>query len=97
MRRRQWIEWTRTGLEPREGERLLAATTPEQATHLREHDWVCVEGVGVVWWAPDGALRRARFTHGAYFETRQGEFYIDSKGHARALPHRDTTRPAEAA
>jgi hypothetical protein len=69
----------------------------EQSAHLREHDWGWAEGVGVLWIAPGGDLRRARFTHGTYFETGHGEFYIDSAGSARALPTRDGVRPAKAA
>jgi hypothetical protein len=62
----------------------LAALTPEQKAHLLDHDYVWVEGVGVLWNDPDGDLRqRARFTHGTYFRTRRGEFYIDSEGGVR--------------
>ena len=81
MRESQWIEWTRTSLQHREREELLAALTPQQKPHLFEHDYVWVEGVGVLWKPPHGdSLRRACFTHGTHFETRQGRFYIDSGG-----------------
>jgi hypothetical protein len=86
MRETQWIEWTGTRLQPRERQDLLAALTSEQKAHLLEHDDVWVEGVGVLWNASDGDLRqRARFTHGTYFRTQRGEFYIDSEGSVRQL------------
>ena len=65
MRENQWIEWTRTRLQPQERHELLTALTSQQKAHLLEHDYVWVEGVGVLWKPPDGdLLRRARFTHG---------------------------------
>ena len=78
-------DWTRTRLQPREREDLLVALTSEQKAQLLKHDYVWVEGAGVLWKPPDGALRRARFTHGAQFRTQRGEFYIDSEGSAREL------------
>ena len=91
---RQWIEWTRTGLQPQEREELLAALTSEQKVHLLEHDYVWVEGVGVLWSPPHGdPLRRALFTHGTRFQTERGEFYIDSAGSAREISdHRIDSR-----
>jgi hypothetical protein len=84
MRGNRWIEWTGTGLQPREREDLLATLTSEQKVQLRDHDYVWVEGVGVLWNDPDGEMRqRARFTHGTYFRTRRGEFYVDSEGGVR--------------
>jgi hypothetical protein len=81
MRESQWIEGTRTRLEPKEREELLTALTPQQKPYLLEHDYVFVEGVGVLWKPPHGdPLRRASFTHGAHFETQYGGFYIDSRG-----------------
>jgi hypothetical protein len=62
------------------------AVDGEQKAHLLEHDYVWVEGVGVLWNPPDGDLRRARFTHGTHFQTQRGEFYIDSEGSAREPP-----------
>jgi hypothetical protein len=86
MREAQWIKWTRTRLQPREREDLLTALTSQQKAWLLEHDYVWVEGVGVLWNPPDGGpLRRARFTHGTHFQTQRGEFYIDSEGSAREL------------
>jgi len=82
---RQAINWTDTRLQPREREDLLTALTSEQKAHLLEHDYVWAEGAGVLWRRPDGALQRARFTHGAHFRTQSGEFYIDSEGSAREL------------
>ena len=80
MRGTEWIDWTRTRLQPQEREDLLAALTPEQKANLLEHYYVWVKGVGVLWKPPDGALRRARFTHGTHFQTQRGEFCIDSNG-----------------
>jgi hypothetical protein len=80
MRESQWIDWTRTRPQPQEREDLLSALTSEQKAHLLEHDYVWVKGVGVLWNPPDGALRRARFTHGTHFQTKRGEFCIDSNG-----------------
>ena len=98
MREAGWIEWTRTVLESREREELLAALTAEQNAHLLEHDYVWVEGVGVLWNPPDGELlRRARFTHGTHFQTQRGEFYIDSEGSARERPSRSGDQPVKAA
>lgn len=85
----QSLQWTETKLEPLEREDLLRALTPEQKAHLREREYVWVEGAGVLWNPPDGgALRRARFTHGIHFRTQGGEFYIDSEGSARVLESR---------
>ena len=91
--RGQWIEWTRTRLQPQERQELLAALTSEQKAHLLERDHVWVEGVGVLWNPPDGDLRRARFTHGTHFQTQRGEFYIDSEGSARELSNHRFDRP----
>ena len=84
-RKTQWIEWTRTVLGPREREDLSSALTREQSAHLREHDYVWVEGAGVVWRPESGGLERARFTHGVHFRTRRGEFYVDAEGGVREL------------
>jgi len=78
-----WIDWTRTRLQPHEREDLLAALTSEQEQRLFEHDYVWVKGIGVLWKSRDGALRRARFTHGTHFQTQRGEFYSDSAGSVR--------------
>lgn len=95
MRETHWIEWTRTRLQPQERENLLTALTSEQKAHLLKHDYVWVRNVGVLWNPPDGALRRARFTHGTHFRTLRGEFYIDSEGVARELANR-SNRPRQA-
>jgi hypothetical protein len=97
MRETQWIEWTRTRLQPQERQELLTALTSEQKAHLLEHDYVWVEGVGVLWNPPDSELRRARFTHGTHFQTQRGEFYIDSEGSARELSDHRTDHPVSAA
>jgi hypothetical protein len=97
MRETQQIEWTRTRLQPREREELLTALTTEQKTYLLDHDYVWVEGVGVLWKPADGALRRARFTHGTHFQTQRGEFYIDSEGSVREFSDRCIDPPASAA
>jgi len=90
MHETHWIEWTGTLLPPRERKGVLAGLTWEQEAHLREHDYVFVEGVGVVWKGPGGEpWRRARFTHGAHFRTQRGEFYIDSEGSVRDLARAD--------
>jgi len=93
----QWIEWTRTKLQPRERRDQLTALGPEQRAQLLEHDYVWVEGVGVLWRPPDGALRRARFTHGTHLRTRRAEFYVDSEGNARELSNHGFDHPGSAA
>ncbi len=85
MQEAQRNDWTRTRLQPQERHALLAALTSAQEAHLLDHDYVWVKGVGVLWKATDGVLRRARFTHGTHFKTRHGDFYIDSTGSARQL------------
>jgi hypothetical protein len=98
MRETQWIEWTRTRLQPQEREELLTASTSEQKAHLLEHDYVWVEGVGVLWNPPHGdPLRRARFTHGTHFQTQRGEFYIDSQGSAREISDHRIDHPVPTA
>jgi hypothetical protein len=97
MRESQWIEWTRTRLQPQEREDLLTALTSEQKAHLLEHDYVWVKGVGVLWKPAEGALRRARFTHGTHFRTQRGEFYVDSEGSARELSNHRFDHPTSAA
>jgi hypothetical protein len=52
---------------------------------LLEDDYVWVKEIGVLWHAVDGSLRRARFTHGAYFSTEQGQSHVDSGGNTRRL------------
>jgi hypothetical protein len=83
MRETHWVEWTRTRLRPRESEELVKALTLEQKAHLLEHDYVWVEGIGVLWRPVGGVLRRAWFTRGTHFRTPRGEFYIDSDGSVR--------------
>jgi hypothetical protein len=95
MRGTEWIDWCRTDLQPHERDDLLAALTSEQKKRLVEHDYVWVKGTGVLWNPPDGALRRARFTHGTHFRTERGEFYIDSEGSVRE-PLRAETPEGEA-
>ena len=90
-RRTQWIEWTRTRLRPQERDDLLTALTSEQKAHLLEHDYVWVEGIGVLWNSADGDLRRRRFTHGTHFQTHRGEFYIGSEGSVRELLRAEAT------
>jgi len=97
MRETQWLEGTRTRLQPRERGELLTALGSEQNAHLLEHDYVWVKGIGVLWNPPDGVLRRARFTHGTHFRTQRGEFYIGSDGGARELSNHGFDHPASAA
>ena len=75
----------------------MTALTSEQQEHLLGHNYVWVKGVGVLWKPPAGALRRARFTHGDYFRTQRGEFYMDSGGNARELSNHSVDHPASAA
>ena len=99
MRGAEWIDWTQTRLQPREREELLTqerddmvvALTSGQKEHLLEYDYVWVKGSGVLWKPPDAALRRAQFTHGTYFRTERGEFYIDSDGSVRELLRAEAT------
>ena len=77
--------WSQTTLAPLERDALLRELTSVQRAQLEEHEHVWVAGTGVLWKHPNGDLRRARFTHGAHFRTKRGEFYIDSEGSARAL------------
>ena len=95
--RGQWLEWTRTNLQPQERQELWAALTSEQKAQLLERDYVWLEGVGVLWNPPDGDLRRARFTHGTHFQTQRGEFYIDSEGGAREISDHRFDPPAPTA
>lgn len=45
MRETQWLEWTRTRLEPREREDLSTALTSDQNARLLEHDYVLGRGI----------------------------------------------------
>jgi hypothetical protein len=74
----------------------MTALGLEQKAHLLKHDYVWVKGVGVLWKPPDGALRRARFTHGTHFRTSRGEFYIDSEGSVREPSNHRFDHPAAA-
>ena len=99
MRGAEWIDWTRTKLQPlerenlstQERENMLTALTSEQMEVLLERDYVWVKGIGVLWKPVDGVLRRARFTHGTHFRTQRGEFYIDSDGSVRELLRAEAT------
>ena len=97
MRETQWIEWTRTMLEQGERDDLLTALTAEQESHLLQHDYVWVENVGVLWKPADGAVRRARYTHGTHFRTKHGEFYIDPEGTVSELSNPIPDYPASEA
>jgi hypothetical protein len=78
-----WIRWNRTELEPAEREALLGALTPAQQRSLLHHDYTWMGRSGVLWLSPTGSLRRARFTHGAQFETKRGAFRMDAEGSVR--------------
>jgi len=97
MRETQWIEWTRTMLQQGERDDLLTALTAEQESHLLEHDYVWVNKVGVLWKSTDGAMRRARFTHGTHFRTKHGEFYVDSEGSVSGLSNPMSDSPVSEA
>ena len=97
MRESQWLDWTRTTLHQGERDDLLTALTVEQESHLLEQDYVWVEKVGVLWKPTDGAMRRARFTHGTHFRTQHGEFYIDSEGSVSELSNPIPDSPASGA
>jgi len=78
-----FVAWNRTDLDARERSELLGALTTAQKRSLLENDYAWLERAGVIWTPPDGALRRARFTHSATFETSHGSFRIDSEGSVR--------------
>ena len=85
-REAQWIEWTRSILQPEEREELSARMTAEQSTALLERGYVWIPGAGIVWKpARGGPERRARFTHGIHFQTPSGEFYVNAEGQVRAI------------
>lgn len=84
-----WIRWNSTELEPAEREALLGGLTPDQRHQLLHNDYVWLERTGVLWQAPGGGLRRARFTHGAGFATNAGAFRIDAEGTVCAAPATD--------
>jgi hypothetical protein len=75
-----WVRWNATELDSADRAQLLGALTPEQQRQLLHNDYVWVERCGVMWRAPEGDLRRARFTHGMQFETRRGAFRMDAEG-----------------
>lgn len=78
-----WVEWVRTTLSSEEELKILSTLTAEQREHLVK-DYAWVRGVGVVWKSPEQGLNRRRFTHGACFRTKHGEFYINSEGSTRS-------------
>jgi hypothetical protein len=86
MRGTAWIDWTRTKLQPHEREDLLTALTSEQKEQLLERDYVWAKGIGVLWKPPNGALRRARFTHGTHFQTQRGRFALGPSPGLRIYP-----------
>jgi hypothetical protein len=88
--RTAWIEWTRTELTSSEMDAELGRLPPPERARLEDAQWLWMPG-HLLWCEPSGALRRARFTHGTYFQTTKGEFYIDSAGRPRRLPQ-DPTR-----
>ena len=88
--RTAWIEWTRTELISSEMNAELGRLPPPERARLEDAQWLWMPG-RLLWRDPSGTLRRARFTHGTYFQTTKGEFYIDSAGRPRRLPE-DPTR-----
>ena len=80
-----WIRWNSTELAPEERENLLAGLAPAQRHQLLQNDYAWLDRAGVLWRSPEGDLRRARFTHGACFETIAGTFRIDAEGTVSAV------------
>ena len=93
MEQRYWIDWTRTDLAPGEAQALLATLASERRDELAKRGFLWLPGCGVAYRDPSGRLRRARYTHGTYFRTSRGEFYVDSGGRAREL---EASRPVNA-
>ena len=79
-----WIEWTRTTLRPEEARRLLQEMDSSEAEALCRDGFAWSPG-RIVWRTKDGQLRRARFTHGAHFETAAGCHYVTSSGTVRRI------------
>ena len=85
LRTSHWIDWTRTDLAEEEARELVAGLSPDQRDHLAKEDFVWIPPAGVLFRDPAGNLRRACFTHGTYFRTARGEFYIGSGGETRRI------------
>jgi chaperonin GroES len=83
-----WVRWNTTELAPEDRESLLGGLTHTQRHQLLQNDYVWLERAGVVWRSREGSLRRARFTHGASFETIAGQFRIDAEGSVSPVPAR---------
>jgi hypothetical protein len=92
-----WMEWRRTNLTSDERADLLRTLTASQTSHLRDHDYVWIRDVGLLWNSVGGALQRTRFTHGTHFRTQRGEFYVDSEGSTRAILERPIPSSGDAA
>jgi hypothetical protein len=88
----QWIEWTRTQLMPPEVEIEPSRLSNFERARLEDHHWVSMPG-RVLWLDPNGALRRARFTHGTHFRTAKGEFYADSAGRVHLVSDMKAASP----
>jgi hypothetical protein len=76
---------------------VLEDLSPEEREHLERCGHVWQRGLGVVWRDPGGRLRRAQFTHGTYFSTARGLFYIDSGGGVRQVEQALACRPGSRA
>jgi hypothetical protein len=76
--------------EERGEETVRTLLSSEERNRLDSCGYVLRRELGVVWVDPKGQWSRRQFTHGAYFKTPCGLFYIDSGGRVRPL---EDTRP----
>lgn len=81
---------TARAAEELDEETVLALLSSEEKNNLDSCGYVWRRELGVVWVDPKGQWRRRQFTHGAYFKTPRGLFYIDSGGRVRPV---EDTRP----
>jgi hypothetical protein len=80
-------------MEERDTEAVLGQLSSEEHQHLESCGYLWRRDLGVVWRDPRGRLRRAEFTHGTYFNTARGVFYINSGGHIRRVEEEPRCRP----
>jgi hypothetical protein len=72
-------------MEALDEEAVLALLSSEERDQLQSCGYSWRRELGVVWKDPGGPWRRQQFTHGAYFTTPRGLFYIDSGGRVRPV------------